>query len=180
MNTPRLFLRLPVESDSVTLEAFEKRNAQHLSPWRSIHGESNIDWKNRIAKWAKEFEENQSIRFLLFLRENSKCDIIGLCNFSQIVRGPFQACYLGYQIDVNYESQGLMSEAVKAAIGYMFSKQNIHRIMANYIPSNMRSAKLLKNLGFTIEGLAKKYLLINGQWEDHVLTSLTNQECILH
>lgn len=69
-----------------------------------------------------------------------------------------------------------MSEAVKKATEYMFEEQNIHRIMANYIPSNQRSAKLLQSLGFTIEGLAKNYLLINGQWEDHVLTSLTNQQ----
>ena len=69
-----------------------------------------------------------------------------------------------------------MSEAVKRTIEYMFEEQNIHRIMANYMPSNTRSAKLLQTLGFTIEGLAKKYLLINGQWEDHILTSLTNQK----
>ena len=68
-----------------------------------------------------------------------------------------------------------MSEAIKKAIDYMFCEQNIHRIMANYMPSNTRSAKLLKKLGFTIEGLAKDYLLINGKWEDHVLTSLTNR-----
>ena len=65
-----------------------------------------------------------------------------------------------------------MSEAVKRAIQYMFEEQKIHRIMANYMPSNERSAQLLHKLGFTIEGLAKEYLLINGQWEDHVLTSL--------
>jgi ribosomal-protein-alanine N-acetyltransferase len=171
-----LLLRLPVESDDVELGAFEKRNIKCLSPWRSTSGEPSLDWKTQIMKWGKEFEENRSIRFLLFLREHSKCEVIGLCNFSQIFRGPFQACYLGYQIDTAYEGQGLMSEAVKIAIEYMFEKQNIHRIMANYMPSNKRSSKLLKNLGFSVEGLAKNYLLINGQWEDHVLTSLTNQK----
>jgi ribosomal-protein-alanine N-acetyltransferase len=57
----------------------------------------------------------------------------------------------------------------------MFEQQKLHRIMANYMPSNKRSARLLQKLGFVIEGHAKKYLLINGQWEDHVLTSLTNE-----
>ena len=103
-----------------------------------------------------------------------KPEIIGFCNFSQIVRGPFQACYLGYHIDVAEEGKGLMSEAVQRAIQYMFEKQNMHRIMANYMPSNQRSGKLLQKLGFMIEGRAEKYLLINGQWEDHILTSLTN------
>ena len=48
--------------------------------------------------------------------------------------------------------------------------------MANYVPRNTRSAAVLERLGFTIEGEAKDYLYINGVWEDHVLTSLTNQD----
>jgi len=68
-----------------------------------------------------------------------------------------------------------MSEAVAKAIEYIFEKQKLHRIMANYMPSNERSARLLQKLRFVIEGHAKKYLLINGQWEDHILTSLTNE-----
>ena len=68
-----------------------------------------------------------------------------------------------------------MSEAVAKAIEYMFEQQKLHRIMANYMPSNERSARLLHKLGFVVEGCAKKYLLINGQWEDHILTSLTNE-----
>ena len=45
--------------------------------------------------------------------------------------------------------------------------------MANYMPINFRSAKLLHRLGFTVEGYAKNYLLINNRWEDHVLTALS-------
>ena len=120
-------------------------------------------------------KECKSIRFLLFLKENSEGAIIGFCNFSQIFRGPFQACYLGYHIDSTFQGKGLMSEAVTKATEYMFEIQNLHRIMANYMPSNERSARLLHKLGFVVEGHAKKYLLINGRWEDHVLTSLTNE-----
>lgn len=46
--------------------------------------------------------------------------------------------------------------------------------MAAYLPHNQRSAKLLKRLGFVVEGYACDYLTIDGQWEDHILTSLTN------
>lgn len=171
--TSRLILRIPTEGDSFELQAFKKRNMSHLAPWRSTAVELNHT--AQIMKWQEDFRENKAIRFLLFLQERPKGEIIGLCNFSQIFRGPFQACYLGYQIDAAYERKGLMSEAVERGIQYMFKEQNIHRIMANYMPSNTRSAQLLKKLGFTIEGQAKKYLLINGQWEDHILTSLTNQ-----
>jgi ribosomal-protein-alanine N-acetyltransferase len=46
--------------------------------------------------------------------------------------------------------------------------------MANYIPINIRSGKLLDKLGFQKEGLAKSYLKIARSWQDHVLTSRIN------
>lgn len=67
-----------------------------------------------------------------------------------------------------------MTRALRMALEYMFDVQNLHRIMAGYMPRNKRSESVLKRLEFTQEGLAKDYLLINGKWEDHVLTSLTN------
>ena len=48
--------------------------------------------------------------------------------------------------------------------------------MANYMPTNEASGKVLKRLGFTVEGYARDYLCLNGKWEDHILTSLTNPE----
>jgi ribosomal-protein-alanine N-acetyltransferase len=67
-----------------------------------------------------------------------------------------------------------MSRALKLAVRYMFSIQNIHRIMASYMPRNQRSEAVLNRLGFKREGFAKDYLLIDGKWEDHNLTSLIN------
>lgn len=46
--------------------------------------------------------------------------------------------------------------------------------MAAYLPDNERSGKLLKRLGFVVEGYARDYLMIDGQWQDHILTSLIN------
>jgi ribosomal-protein-alanine N-acetyltransferase len=40
----------------------------------------------------------------------------------------------------------------------------------------VRSGRLLGRLGFVIEGYARDYLLVNGRWEDHVLTSLINPQ----
>ncbi|MBA3237358.1 MAG: GNAT family N-acetyltransferase [Parachlamydiaceae bacterium] len=176
LKTNRLILRLPLERDSIKFKSFHERNMEHLSPWKSTTAESKKDHKTLLLDWGQEFEEDKAIRFLLFLKDNPESEIIGFCNFSQIFRGPFQACYLGYQIDKNFEGKGLMSEAVAKAIEYMFEEQKLHRIMACYMPSNKKSARLLQKLGFVVEGHAKKYLLINGQWEDHILTSLTNDK----
>ncbi len=68
-----------------------------------------------------------------------------------------------------------MTEAVGRGIDFAFGQMNVHRIMANYVPSNLKSAAVLNRLGFVVEGYARDYLCLNGTWQDHVMTSLTNQ-----
>ena len=84
------------------------------------------------------------------------------------------ACFMGYSVAKSCEGQGVMTKLCQHAIAYAFTELQLNRIMANYMPSNARSEKLLTNLGFVKEGFAKKYLFINGRWEDHIMTSLLN------
>ncbi len=69
-----------------------------------------------------------------------------------------------------------MFEVAQASIKHMFEVVRVHRIMANHLPENFRSEKLLKRLGFDREGYARNYLKINGQWRDHLLNSLINPD----
>jgi ribosomal-protein-alanine N-acetyltransferase len=69
-----------------------------------------------------------------------------------------------------------MTEALGAVILYAFSDLRLHRLQANYLPRNERSARVLRRLGFVVEGVARDYLRIDGRWEDHVLTGLTNPD----
>ena len=43
------------------------------------------------------------------------------------------------------------------------------------MPRNVRSMRIVKKLGFYDEGLANKYLRINGKWEDHIHMVLLNE-----
>lgn len=155
------------------------RNNDHLKKWESTKPAKNQpvfeEAHKRLESWIKECEEGRSVRFFIRPKGNPS-KIIGFCNFTQIFHGSFQACYLGYKIDHEYEGKGLMFEALGVAVKHVFEELGIHRIMANYMPINVRSAKLLQRLGFAVEGYAKNYLLINGQWEDHILTALSVEQ----
>ncbi len=174
--TDRFILRLPKEVDRVPIQVFGERNIGHLSPWRAAAGEPKKDHRAQIIKWKQEFKEGKFIRFLLFLRNHPEDEIVGFCHFSQIFQGPFQSCYLGYHLDAAFQGMGLMSEAVAQATEYMFETQNLHRILANYMPSNQRSARLFHRLRFVVEGRVKKSLLINRRRENPILTFLTNED----
>jgi [ribosomal protein S5]-alanine N-acetyltransferase len=65
--------------------------------------------------------------------------IVGSIAISNIIRGPFQSCYLGYRMDGKLLNRGLMTEGLKAIIVYAFDEMNLHRIEANIMPRNAAS-----------------------------------------
>ena len=84
-------------------------------------------------------------------------------------RGVTQAAAVGYWIGLPHIRRGHMSNAVKAAIRFSFEDLKLHRLEAACMPNNMASMRVLENNGFQREGLARRYLKIDGVWQDHVL-----------
>lgn len=178
IQTARTLLRLPDPSDIPEILRYYKDNETRFIPTHPVRDPNfytEAHWMDNIQKVQKEYREGKSVRFFLFSRGPAN-EVIGTVNLGEIARGPFQACYLGYDLSGTHEGKGFMTEALQAVIDYIFSTLKLHRIMANYQPYNSRSGKVLDRLGFVVEGHAKDYLLINGEWRDHVLTSLTNPE----
>ena len=174
IQTERLLLRLATHEDAGVYARFFELNRDHLTPWFPTFDEertTTVFWEKQIATYAEEAAQDRAYRFGVFEKDSTV--LVGCVNFSQVFRGPFQACYVGYHFGKSHEGKGLMTEAVSATVQYAFDTLKLHRVMANYMPENVRSAKLLDKIGFEIEGLAKQYLWINGAWRDHVLTALT-------
>jgi len=90
------------------------------------------------------------------------------------VKGAFEACHLGFSLAESAQGRGLMKKTLEITNRYCFEQMGLHRIMANHLPSNVRSERLLESLGFEREGYAREYLKIAGAWEDHVLRALIN------
>ena len=178
LTTERLRLVLMAQSYGALLATFFRRNDRHLAPWdppRPAGIAEEAYWESECERAAEDFANGAVVRWLMLPREHSQ-PLIGRINFTQIARGPFQSCMLGYAVDAAHEGQGLMREALEAAIAYMFTTMGLHRIQANYVVNNARSGGLLARLGFVREGLARNYLYINGAWRDHVLTARLNTD----
>ena len=178
LRTPRLVLRLPVAADAINILCFYEENRDHLTPWRPAWPPdffTRAAQERHVARAHEEFRHDISVRFVLFDASQPAVPL-GIVNFSNIVRGAAQYANVGYALSHRAEGKGLMDEALRTAIAYMFESHSLHRIMANYIPHNVRSGALLRRLNFAVEGYARDYLLIDGRWQDHILTSLTNSE----
>ncbi|WP_252179442.1 ribosomal protein S5-alanine N-acetyltransferase [Endozoicomonas sp. 4G] len=175
IKTTRTELTLLKPEDARLLLEYRLTNRDHLCPWEPLRHENFYtleQCKHELTKQRKMFEEGTGFYFTALTPDRR--EIIGLCNFSNVVHGVFQACHLGYSISKKYQGQGLMHEIVSAGIDYIFQEVKLHRIMANYIPDNHRSATLLKKLNFEEEGKARSYLKIAGKWQDHILTAKIN------
>lgn len=178
IHTPRLEL-IPASIDlAKRVVEFYQRNEPHLTPWeppKPLAFDTEIHQRNRLAQAEQAAKDGTAVRWWLCLR-NEPNVLVGSIGLTAIVRGGFQNAMLGYAIDEKFQGQGLMQEALAAAIEYAFSTElNLHRIQANVRPENLRSLKLLERLGFEREGYAKDYLFIHDAWHDHVMFALRNE-----
>lgn len=176
IETERLILRMAREQDAIAILKYYLENRDFLNAYEPTRCEEFYTlefWREQVEKALIEFSYEHSLKLCLFNKNDSR-KLIGKVNFYQIQRGVSYSCMVGYSLAEHEQSKGYMTEALTAAIDYIFLERNLHRVMANYMPHNQRSSNVLKRLGFTVEGYARDYLLINGKWEDHILTSLIN------
>jgi ribosomal-protein-alanine N-acetyltransferase len=176
LTTARLIVEHMAPGHAAALADFFRRNEQHLAPWdppRPAGITEPAFWTAECERAVEDQGHGTVARWVLRLRA-APARVIGRINYTQIARGPFQSCMLGYAIDHAHEGRGLMREALEATIEHVFAVLKLHRIQANYVPHNARSGRLLERLGFVSEGLAKDYLFIDGAWRDHVLAARLN------
>lgn len=120
------------------------------------------------AGYRRLLERNRADNFFALLARRTEDDsIVGLFEFSEVVRGSFQNAYLGYWVGEPYAGQGYMREGMQIALRFAFSELRLHRVEANIQPANKRSLALAKKAGFRREGFSPRYLKIGGRWRDH-------------
>lgn len=178
IRTERLLVRCAAETDVPALLRFFDENREHMGPWeppRPPDFHTHEFWRVQVGRHRRAFDAGAAVMLFLFPHEDPS-EVIGQISYTSIVRGPADMCMLGYALAHKAQGQGYMYEALQASNEYVFKQLNIHRVMANFMPHNVRSNAVLRRLGFTVEGYARDYLYVNGAWRDHVLTSLTNQD----
>lgn len=178
IETQRLTIRLPQIADIPEIVRYYGENRPHLQPFSPTFAPDFLDeatWIEQVRERSREFALGESFRGFLFARAAPQT-IVGNLNLTQVHRGAFQSCVLGYNLAREEQGRGYMTEAVTGAVAFAFGTWKLHRVAANHMPQNTQSAAVLRRCGFQVEGHASAYLLINGRWEDHVLTAITNPD----
>jgi len=131
-------------------------------------------FRRRLKRYASESRNDTAYAFFVFRKDDD--GLLGGCTISNVRRGVTQCCTLGYWIGERFSRQGYMQDAIRAILPFIFQTLGLHRIEAACLPANERSRSLLVRSGFRQEGLARRYLQIGGEWQDHLLFALLADE----
>ena len=151
------------------------RNRAAFAPFDPVQPEDFFTEEGQAERLAEELgwaETGRSFRFLL-VQPRHPGKIIGALGFNEIVRGAFQSCFVSYKIDAALWGRGYGSEAIRYGTGRVLG---LHRAEANVMPRNAASLRAAEKAGYRPEGLARRYLNINGVWEDHIHMVKLNEE----
>jgi ribosomal-protein-alanine N-acetyltransferase len=175
----RVLLRPLVVSDFGAWQEVRRRNTEWLTKWEAqrVAGQPDVvedrdAYSVRCSARQRERQLGTGYGFGIFVNG----DFAGEINLTAVQRGPFQSAYVGYWIDETHAGNGYMPESVIVLAQFAFDELHLHRIQISIIPRNSASRRVVEKLGIRDEGIAIRYLEINGVWEDHVRYGLTAEE----
>jgi ribosomal-protein-alanine N-acetyltransferase len=172
-----VYLRTPQMSDYPAWAELRAMSREFLTPWEPAWTSSELtrtSFRRRLKYYSRDLREDLGYAFFVF--ETDSDELLGGLTLSNVRRGVTQACTLGYWIGTPHAGRGCMTAGVNAVIPFVFDALSLHRLEAACLPHNEASMKLLEKTGFTREGLARRYLKINGIWQDHVTFALLEDD----
>ena len=176
----RVLLRPLDVRDFESWREVRRHNVDWLTRWepRRIPGQADVvenrdAFAARCSARAREWQLGTGYGFGIFTMGG---ELVGEMNLSSVQRGPFQNAYVGYWIDERHAGRGYTPEAVVVAARYAFEDLGLHRLQISIIPRNGASRRVVEKLRIREEGVALRYLEINGVWEDHVRYAITAEE----
>jgi ribosomal-protein-alanine N-acetyltransferase len=175
----RVVLRPLVPQDFNAWSEVRRRNGEWLTQWEPMRlphhpdPETNREvFAARCGSRDRERLAGSQYAFGIFVDGT----FAGELNLNNIVRGAMQSATIGYWIDRARAGRSLMSESIVVIMQFAFEELNLHRLEICIIPRNSNSRRVVEKLDLREEGIAQRFLEINGAWEDHVRFGFTIEE----
>lgn len=172
-------LRMPVGSNYSEWSRLRAESRHFLRPWEPTWPRDDLtrmSFRRRLRRYHREIRADEGYAFFVFDRGTGA--LAGGITLAHVKRGVTQSCSMGYWAGERFAGKGLMGDAVRVLIPFCFDTLGLHRVEAATLPNNDRSIRLLKRVGFTEEGYARRFLCIDGAWRDHVLFGLVKGDTV--
>ncbi len=178
LNGRRVVLRPLEPGDYLAWHEVRTRCRDWLLPWEPRPAGSpyaSEDRSSYVARCSIRDRERQlgtGYGFGIFVDGR----FVGEINLSSVQRGAFQNGYVGYWVDGAEAGRGYVPEACVVLFRFAFEHLGLHRLQVSIVPRNRPSRRVAQKLSLRGEGIACRYLEIDGRWEDHVRYALTAEE----
>ncbi|MEY3805884.1 MAG: hypothetical protein RIR69_696 [Actinomycetota bacterium] len=175
----RVVLRPLVPQDFNSWSEVRRRNGNWLTVWEPMklphHPDPETNREVFAARCgARDRERLAGTQYAFGIFVDGA--FAGEININNVVRGAFQSATIGYWIDRARAGHSFMSEAVVVLAQFAFEELKLHRLEICIIPRNKNSQRVMEKLEIRQEGIAQRFLEINGVWEDHLRYGITVEE----
>ncbi|GAA1068880.1 GNAT family protein [Kitasatospora nipponensis] len=137
------------------------------------------DCADQVALYLEEAEKDPRTvyRLAVTLTEQGE-DAVPIGNAVLGIEGADsqRAAFLGYALRRDAWGLGYATEIAGLLCGFGFDTLGLHRLAARLDPENLASARVLRKLGFQLEGRIRHDLYLRERWYDALQYSLLEDE----
>jgi ribosomal-protein-alanine N-acetyltransferase len=161
--------------DAAAMARLYRDNREFLRPYEPVRDESFFTERGQRELWdANEGRRLAGLDYLFVIEADGEA--VGRVNLNNVVRGVFGSCNLGYFVSHRWNGRGIARLAIGLAVHRGFTELELHRVEAGTLLDNLRSQRVLLRNGFRLYGIARRYLRIDGRWQDHALFQRTSDQ----
>jgi ribosomal-protein-alanine N-acetyltransferase len=169
LDTPRLRLREILEADAPALLAIHG-DADHMR-WFGSDPIADLEGARKLVATFAGWRQEPATGTRWALERKERPGLVGTCGLFRWNRN-WRSCVIGYESAPAQQGQGLVKEALRAAIPWGWREMQLHRIEAHVHPDNRASRALLSALGFVQEGHLRDAGFWGGRHHDLLLYAL--------
>ncbi|MCR5726223.1 MAG: GNAT family N-acetyltransferase [Lachnospiraceae bacterium] len=152
-----------VETDRLILRQFRIEDAEDMfENWASDPEVTKfLTWpphtsvditKGLLNEWVSRYEDDGYFNWVMELKENGKAiGNISVVNLNEKV----ESADIGYCMSRAYWGKGLMPEALKAVMDYLFDVIGLNRVAACHDANNPKSGRVMDKAGMKLEGILR-------------------------
>lgn len=173
LGTRRLRFRDFAANDFAAVHAYA--SDPHVTRYTAFGPNSEADTRHFLERAATEAASEPRASYTLAIVEAASELLIGGCGLERVdAFGP--QYLLGYCLDSRYWGRGFGTEAVRRVVDFAFADLAAWRVYAHVFVGNDASARLLRTIGFRIEGTHRQCIHARGIWHDAMTFALLAPE----
>lgn len=176
INTNRLLLRRFQIDDAYDM--FKNwANDSEVSKFLSWKPHSSVEVTKKIIEgWVNEYINPNVYDWVIELKEIG--EVIGSISIVNLDEKNY-SCEIGYCMSRMYWNKGIMSEALKSVIDYLFSYIGFNRIVARHDTNNIASGKVMLKSGMKYEGTLRQVQIRGEEFYDLAVYAILKNDWLI-